>query len=70
MLEDAAPMAAAEHLGQAVMEFDSSATVETVVIDGEAQAVEEVEVEEVATEITEETEAVTPKSDEQSDETK
>ena len=70
MLEDAAPMAAAEHLGQAVMEFDSSATVETVVIDGEAQAVEEVEVEEVTTEITEETEAVTPKSDEQSDETK
>jgi len=70
MLEDAAPMDAAEHLGQAVMEFDSSATVETVVIDGEAQAVEEVEVEEVTTEITEETEAVTPKSDEQSDETK
>ncbi|MEY4496200.1 MAG: hypothetical protein RL744_1264 [Pseudomonadota bacterium] len=31
MLEDAAPMAAAEHLGQAVMEFDPSATVETVI---------------------------------------
>ena len=31
MLEDAAPMAAAEQLGQAVIEFDPSATVETVV---------------------------------------
>ena len=31
MLEDAAPMAAAEQLGQAVMEFDPSATVETVI---------------------------------------
>lgn len=31
MLEDAAPMAAAEQLGQAVMEFDPTATVETVV---------------------------------------
>lgn len=32
ILEDAAPMAAAEQLGQAVIEFDASATVETVVI--------------------------------------
>ena len=74
ILEDAAPMAAAEQLGQAVMEFDPSATVETVVIDGEAEVVEEVveeiEVEEVTIEITEETEEVTPESDEQSDETK
>jgi segregation and condensation protein B len=31
MLEDAAPMAAAAQLGQAVMEFDPSATVETVI---------------------------------------
>ena len=31
MLEDAAPMAAAEQLGQPVMEFDPSATVETVI---------------------------------------
>ncbi len=31
MLEDAAPMAAAEQLGQAVIEFDPGATVETVV---------------------------------------
>ena len=33
VLEDAAPMAAAEQLGQAVIEFDPSATVETVVIE-------------------------------------
>jgi segregation and condensation protein B len=32
ILEDAAPMAAAEQLGQAVMQFDPDATVETVVI--------------------------------------
>ena len=32
ILEDAAPMAAAEQLGQAVIEFDASATVETVII--------------------------------------
>ena len=39
MLEDAAPMAAAEQLGQAIIEFDPDATVETVVIN---EAVEEV----------------------------
>lgn len=33
ILEDAAPMAAAEQLGQAVIEFDPTATVETVVIE-------------------------------------
>jgi segregation and condensation protein B len=49
ILEDAAPMAAAEQLGQAVIEFDPSATVETVVI-------EESEVAEI-TEITEITES-------------
>jgi len=32
MLEDAAPMAAAEQLGQAIIEFDPDATVETVII--------------------------------------
>ena len=32
ILEDAAPMAAAEQLGQAIMEFDPDATVETVII--------------------------------------
>lgn len=43
ILEDAAPMAAAEQLGQAVMEFDPSATVETVIIDAVAQEVSETE---------------------------
>ncbi|WP_255532602.1 SMC-Scp complex subunit ScpB [Polynucleobacter sp. UK-Kesae-W10] len=83
ILEDAAPMAAAEQLGQAVMEFDPSATVETVVIDGELEVVEEVVVEETTVEITEEisvedaqaeeaeeTEEVSPESDSPSDETK
>jgi len=32
MLEDAAPMAAAEQLGQAIIEFDPDATVETVIV--------------------------------------
>jgi segregation and condensation protein B len=60
ILEDAAPMAAAEQLGQAVMEFDPSATVETVIIDADAQEVSEagevelLEVEETTEEITEE----------------
>jgi len=39
ILEDAAPMAAAEQLGQAIMEFDPDATVETVIIN---EVVEEV----------------------------
>jgi len=39
MLEDAAPMAAAEQLGQAIIEFDPDATVETVVIN---EVIEEV----------------------------
>ena len=58
ILEDAAPMAAAEQLGQAVMEFDSTATVETVVIDQSAVVVQE------------QTEEVTPESENPSDETK
>ena len=78
ILEDAAPMAAAEQLGQAVMEFDPSATVETVIIDGEEQAieVETVEVTEITTEETviEATEVLTeediPESEEKPDETK
>ena len=83
MLEDAAPMAAAEQLGQAVMEFDPSATVETVIeldengqaiIDVESEAIAEVTVEEVLEETTEETieevEEVTPESEEKSDEQK
>ncbi len=77
ILEDAAPMAAAEQLGQAVMEFDPDATVETVVIDGDESMLVEIEevVEIVETEeivevvMTEEsddetTEEVTPESEE------
>jgi len=76
ILEDAAPMAAAEQLGQAVMEFDPDATVETVVIDGDESMLVEIEevVEIVETEeivevvMTEEsdnetTEEVTPESE-------
>ncbi len=71
MLEDAAPMAAAEHLGQAVMEFDPSATVETVVIAEEVLEMDEQDVIEPNTdEVSNETsEAVIPQSD-QSDEQK
>jgi len=54
MLEDAAPMAAAAQLGQAVMEFDPSATVETVVIDAETEELSDSqETEEFEVEITE-----------------
>ena len=58
MLEDAAPMAAAEQLGQAIIEFDADATVETVIIS---------EVEEIVNEAVEE---VIPESEEHSDQTK
>ena len=51
MLEDAAPMAAAEHLGQAVMEFDPSATVETVIeLDEDGQPIIQSASEELASE--------------------
>ncbi|MBU3630766.1 SMC-Scp complex subunit ScpB [Polynucleobacter sp. AP-Melu-500A-A1] len=76
ILEDAAPMAAAPQLGQAVMEFDPEATVETVVINEGDQVILEVEVlEETRTvEITEtvsvEIEEVIPESDENSDKAK
>ena len=80
ILEDAAPMAAAEQLGQAVIEFDPSATVETVVIEESevaetTQASEEnaeaVTEEAVTEEAVEETaEETSPESDEQADETK
>ena len=85
ILEDAAPMAAAAQLGQAVMEFDPSATVETVIIDADTQEVsetdaevveiviEEIEVtEETTIEITEDEtiEEVTPESENNPDETK
>jgi segregation and condensation protein B len=77
ILEDAAPMAAAEQLGQAVMEFDPDATVETVVTDGDESMLIEIEevveieeteeiVEIVMTEESDDetTEEVTPKSEE------
>jgi segregation and condensation protein B len=83
MLEDAAPMAAAEQLGQAVMEFDPTATVETVIeldengqplIQVESKEIAEVvaeEVEEIAEEIADKTtEEVTSDSEEKSDEQK
>jgi segregation and condensation protein B len=75
ILEDAAPMAAAEQLGQAVIEFDPTATVETVVIEETEEVVlteefaEDSEQDEQA-EQTAQAEEVTPESDEQSDETK
>lgn len=65
MLEDSAPMAAAEQLGQAVMEFDANATVETVVIQQD-QVIEETE-ETMAVEITEE---ASPESEDKSDKAK
>ena len=86
ILEDAAPMAAAAQLGQAVMEFDPSATVETVVIDAETQSTSEIEeeiteviIEETTIEVTEElseeaseetAEELTPESEDNPDETK
>lgn len=80
ILEDAAPMAAAEQLGQAVMEFDPDATVETVVInEGEVTEVltEELTIEvtetisvEITDEASEAVEEVTPESDEKTDEAK
>jgi len=63
MLEDAAPMAAAEQLGQVVMEFDPTATVETVVIEESEQVVVEESFEIIA-------EEVTPESENSSDKTK
>jgi segregation and condensation protein B len=66
MLEDAAPMAAAEHLGQAVMEFDLSASVETVIeLDDNGQPIIE-----VINEAEAKTEEVIPESEEKSDEQK
>jgi segregation and condensation protein B len=80
MLEDAVPMAAAEQLGQAVMQFDASATVETVVeldengqpmIEAVSEDITEVALEEAMEEAMDATtEEVTPESDEKSDEQK
>jgi segregation and condensation protein B len=77
MLEDAAPMAAAAQLGQAVMEFDASAIVETVIeLDENGQPIiqstdEELLNEESSSEETSEVvEEVTPESEDKSDEQK
>ena len=72
MLEDAAPMAAAEHLGQAVMEFDLSATVETVIeLDENGQPIIQPTSEESIDEETiDAVEEVTPESEDKPDEQK
>jgi len=71
MIEDAAPMAAAEHLGRGAMEFDASATVETVIeLDESGQVIIQAESEVIAEEIMEAVEEVTPESEEKSDEQK
>lgn len=71
MLEDAAPMAAAEHIGQAVIEFDNANAVAT---EDASDAVTIEIIEEITQVITEETieetfEIDTPQSDESSDKT-
>lgn len=72
LLEDAAPMAAAEHLGQAVMEFDPSATVETVIeLDENGQPMIQAAGEEFSNqETSEEVEEVSPESEDKSDQQK
>jgi len=79
ILEDSAPMAAAEQLGQAVMEFDPTATVETVVeLDENGQEIIQIDFEETIQEVTEEASAETtevieevpPESEDKTDETK
>jgi segregation and condensation protein B len=66
MLEDAAPMAAAEQLGQAVMEFDANATLETVVIQHDL-VIEVIEETEETEDVSEAIEEVTPESEDKSD---
>ena len=70
ILEDAAPMAAAEQLGQAVIEFDPTATVETVVIEESTEVA--VEAEAAASEQSEQerSEGAVSESGESSDEAK
>ena len=79
ILEDSAPMAAAEQLGQAVMEFDPTATVETVVdLDENGQEIIQIDfeetiqevIEEASTETTEVIKEVPPESEDKTDETK
>jgi segregation and condensation protein B len=79
ILEDSAPMAAVEQLGQAVMEFDPTATVETVVeLDENGQEIIQIDLEEAIQELTEEAitetthaiEEARPESEDKTDETK
>jgi segregation and condensation protein B len=79
ILEDSAPMAAAEQLGQAVMEFDPTATVETVAeLDENGQEIIQIDFEETIQEVIEEAstettaviEEVPPESEDKTDETK
>jgi segregation and condensation protein B len=77
MLEDAAPMAAAAQLGQAVMEFDSTASVETVIELAEhgqpiIQSTDDalVSEESITKDTSEAVEEVTPESEEKLDEQK
>jgi segregation and condensation protein B len=70
ILEDAAPMAAAEQLGQAVIEFDPTATVETVVIEESTEIAIEEESAVVEQTEQEQSEDVVSESGEPSDEAK
>ena len=70
ILEDAAPMAAAEQLGQAVIEFDPTATVETVVIEESTEIAIEEESAVVEQTEQEQSEDVVSESGESSDEAK
>jgi len=72
MLEDTAPMAAAEHLGQAVMQFDLSATVETAIeLDENGQPIiQPISEESIDEETIEAVEEVTPGSEDKPDEQK
>jgi len=63
ILEDAAPIAVAEQLGQAIIEFDADATVGTVVIDSHTEVISE-------TFTNAAVEEVTPESETPSDKTK
>ena len=70
ILEDAAPMAAAEQLGQAVIEFDPTATVETVVIEESTEIAIEEESAVLEQTEQEQSEDVVSESGESSDEAK
>ena len=74
ILEDAAPMAVADQLGQATIEFDASATVETVVeLDEYGHEIMQIDFDQIAVETMPEVEPskeVSPESENKSDEQK